>query len=126
MKRILPEQVLAAFRETKALPTTGNYHTVHYEQNYCCGVGVLLLGKDALRSGFSSWLGLLGLDREYVSSFIDGFDGETLEGIDDGKSVVLVEPSEQNVQGYLDGIASHLLVAEHIEELQVNARGEKS
>ncbi len=119
MKRILPKQVLEAYRKTKTVPGTGHFIFCNaYEgKTYCCGIGVMALSFDLVVLGGavnSKIVDKLGIDNGYMHSFIEGFDGES--PLHDETA-----PTELNVQGYLDGLNSHLLVAEHLEELKNNA-----
>ncbi len=117
MKRILPKQVLEAYRETKTIPITHSFLTERSGKTHCCGIGAVALDKYC--NSVSVFEKQTGLDVNYINCFLAGFDGDVVEN-------KCGELTDRHVQGYIDGINAHILVANHFDELVANANGAKS
>lgn len=113
MKRITPDEVVAAYRETGAEPVAGYFSTFGYDDEgvRACGLGVYWIkyvndGQDAFRDtpqGVSE-LVALGFDEEYLENWYHGFDNAF-----EGRGVY--ELMRDN-PGYMDGYESGKIMRE--------------
>jgi hypothetical protein len=127
VKRIMPEEVVEAFRETKLIPTQQMYlDTVDDEGTddlYCaCGLGAIYafeqmkMGKtlDALTNRITSidvptYIEKeKGLSKPYRYAFTRGFDNAPIKEALYHNMNYTPEDIEHSKQGYEDGRASYL------------------
>lgn len=85
MRRITPQEVLDAYNQTKLVPVNSEWGYVATENGMKCGCALTALGT--CKTDFDEFLDnvmececeyvadLLGYDQEYLTGFVDGFDG---------------------------------------------------
>jgi hypothetical protein len=103
MKRITPEQVLAAYKQTGATPSTGEfYYRGKSGRVRCCGAGVVLLADGFTNRDRFAKEADLRYGRDYMSGFWRGFDGIS----SDEPAWCHPTDNEEFTTGLADGLAA--------------------